>query len=713
MAQDPPRTYDQGYPHDGTGQQPAAGQDHQQQQGWYQPQTDQPADQWTAAQQQPYQAGADQQAWQQGADQQAWQQQTAAWDPQTAQAYQQQAYQQQGYDQQAYQQQAGQQGYDQQTGQQQAYEQQTSQQGYYAGGYEQIPQQQTGDPYQANAGYTDPYAAYGASSTGTADAYAQITPEPSLYAPADQAQDSWQTQQQEMPTVGFPDTSGRGTAFPGGPDGSPEAGSVGTLSPYVVTRDDRYGDDRDDTDGNGPAGRRSIADRARAAATAVVSADHGPGRRTLLIRAGAGAAALAVLVTAAVLVTGGDDGEKSGGGGSDSAAARTYTVAHAKAWAAKPAAGAPASADDTLAGSWITADAVVRADGTGVQAYALADGKPTWSVTAPSQGAAPCGLSPTVNTAGLGGVLFRNGSDPKSPCTVLAAVDTKTGKTAWTKNLSDTKDGYDAKVSVLDDKVVAVGEDKAFAWAAADGKDLWQYTGQGKFCSLSGGASGATVVLHSSCADSTPTDQAVALNAADGKVKWWRGLNNKPKTVTVLSAEPAVVATTGEKPADDRIFAWGTAGDPAAEIPVTGDAGRLDVGRGTFDTAPTVFFHQNTMVAALGPADGVGPATSVTAYDLATGKPTWTTAVAEKRKSRAVGLDGGGLLLAVDERLDQPAHISRFALVGGQETQGGAFPLGTGSLLTAGRLLSADGKVVVLPEHSANFGSATAFQAKG
>ncbi|MCU7822256.1 PQQ-like beta-propeller repeat protein [Kitasatospora sp. DSM 101779] len=702
MAQDPPRTYDQGYPHDGTGQQPTAGQDYQQQ-GWYQPQPDQPADPWAAAQQQqPYQAGPDQQTWQQGADQQAWQQQTAAWDPtQTAQAYQQQAYDPQAYQQQAYQQQ----GYQQQTGQQQGYDQQ----GYYAGGYEQIPQQ-TGDPHQANAAYTDPYAAYGASSTGTADPYAQITTESSPYAPADPAYDGWQTQQPEMPTVGFPDTGGQGTATPAE---DPEATSAATLSPYVVTRDDKYRDDyRDDADGGDAGGRRSITDRARAAATAVVSADHGPGRRTLLIRAGAGAAALAVLVTAAVLVTGGDDGDKSGGG-EDSAAARTYTVAHAKAWAAKPTAGSAASADDTLAGSWVTADAVVRADGNGVQAYALADGKPTWSVTAPSQGAAPCGLSPSVNTAGLGGVLFRTGSDPKSPCTVLAAVDTKTGKTAWTKNLSDTKDGYDAKVSVLDDKVVAVGEDKAFAWAAADGKDLWQYTGQGKFCSLSGGASGATVVLHSSCADSTPTDQAVALNAADGKVKWWRGLNNKPKTVTVLSAEPAVVATTGEKPTDDRIFAWGTSGDPAAEIPVTGDAGRLDVGRGTFDTAPTVFFHQNTMVAALGPADGVGAATSVTAYDLATGKPTWTTAIAEKRKSRAVGLDGGGLLLAVDERLDQPAHISRFALAGGQETQGGAFPQGIGSLLTAGRVLSADGKVVVLPEHSANYGTATAFQAKG
>ncbi|MFD9130321.1 PQQ-binding-like beta-propeller repeat protein, partial [Kitasatospora sp. NPDC059571] len=393
---------------------------------------------------------------------------------------------------------------------------------------------------------------------------------------------------------------------------------------------------------------------------------------------------------------------------------RRVRWAHAKAWAATTdgASAAPAAADDTLVGSWLTANTVVRADGAGVRAYALADGKPAWSVSAPAPGAVPCGLSPTVGSTGLGGVLFRTGADAKSPCTLLAAVDTATGKAAWTKTLSDTKDAYAAHVSVVGDKVIAVGDDKVSAWAAADGKDLWQYGGPGKFCSLSGGASGATVLLHSNCADSAPADQAVALNAADGKLKWWRGLNNQPKTVTVLSAEPAVVATTGAQAADDRIFAWGANGDPAAEIPVAGPAGRLDTGRGTFDPAPTVYFHDHTMVTTLGPPEG-GMSTAVTAYDLTTGKPQWTTAIAEKRKARAVGLEAEtGLLLAVDERLDQPAHISRFALAGGQETQGGAFPTGTGSLLSTGRVLSG-AKVVVLPEHAANFGSVTAFQAKG
>ncbi|WP_345290730.1 PQQ-binding-like beta-propeller repeat protein, partial [Kitasatospora albolonga] len=196
--------------------------------------------------------------------------------------------------------------------------------------------------------------------------------------------------------------------------------------------------------------------------------------------------------------------------------------------------------------------------------------------TAPS----PAALSPTVNSDGLGAALFRTSADPKSPCTLLAAVDTKTGKNAWTKPVSDAKDNYTAHAAVLADRIVVVGDDRAAAWAAADGKDLWAYAGQGQFCTLSGTAAGNRVLLHSTCADSNPNDQAVALNAADGKVHWWRGLNNQPKTVTVLSAEPAVVLTTGGAPADDRIFAWGDSGDPATEIPLSTDGGRLEATRG-------------------------------------------------------------------------------------------------------------------------------------
>ncbi|MDH6129467.1 PQQ-binding-like beta-propeller repeat protein [Kitasatospora sp. GP82] len=458
-------------------------------------------------------------------------------------------------------------------------------------------------------------------------------------------------------------------------------------------------------------GKGSLVDRAKSAVAAVVSAEHGPDKRTLAIRAGAGAAAVAVLITAAVLATGGSGGGSSAGGGAteDPAAAKAFAVAHAKAWTAQPASAGATAADDTLVGSWLLSDAVVRADSTGLHAYALADGKPTWTATPPAQGAAACDLSPTVNSDGIGAALFRPQADPKSPCTLLAAIDTKTGKTVWTKTLSD-KDTYAAQVALTGDKVIAVGDDKAAAWTAADGKDVWQYTGQGKFCTLSGSASGGTVLLNSGCVDSNPNSQAVALNAADGKVKWWRGLNNNPKAVTVLSAEPAVIATTGDKPTDDRVFAWGANGDPTAEIPVSGDAGRLDVARGTFSATPSVFFQDHTLVTTLTPT-APGPVT-VTAYDLNSGKSLWKTPASEKGTARAVGIDNGALMLAVDERLDQPAHLSRLALTGGQESTGGAYPQGTGSLLTSGRVLIGGDKVVTVPEHSANFGTATAFQAK-
>ncbi|MFJ8434419.1 PQQ-binding-like beta-propeller repeat protein [Kitasatospora sp. NPDC094019] len=455
------------------------------------------------------------------------------------------------------------------------------------------------------------------------------------------------------------------------------------------------------------AGRSGLAARARAAAGAVVAAEHTPGRRALLVRTGAGVAALGVLVAAGLMVG------LEGGGSADNATGGEpgFTVAHTRTWAAGAVTAQPGG-DDTLVGSWLLAGAVVRADATGVRAYDLTDGRATWSLEPPAAGAVPCGLSPTVNLTGLGAVLFRPRADPKSPCSLVAAVDTGTGRTAWTKSLSDAKGAYGATVGVTDDKVIAVGDSHAVAWEATGGTDLWQYTGQGKFCTLSGGASGGTVLVASSCADSTPVDQAVALNAVDGKVTWSRPLDNRPRTATVLSVEPPVVLTTGEKPEDDRVLAWGANGDPATEIPVAGAGGRLDAAHGMFSAAPGAFFQDRTMITTVAPANGAGGSVAVVGYDLDSGKQRWRTTAREKGAARAVAVDGGALVLAVDERLDQPAHLSRFALGDGRQTVGGNFPPGTGSLLVSGRVLIGGGRVVAVPEHSTNFGTATAYRAQ-
>ncbi|RKE21849.1 PQQ-binding-like beta-propeller repeat protein [Streptomyces sp. TLI_171] len=628
-----------------------------------------------------------------------------------------------GYDQQPWYPQPQQQPY----GEQQAYEQQfPQQQGYQdpqaygypqqqPGGYvDPAAQQYYGEPYGQQVyeqqqfpqqqGYQDPQAYTDQQLYGDPSVYGYPQPQTGLYAPAEPGPSPFDLPQPDFePAVPAPDPApATASDYPQTSDVDPFApGADGTSIPLVDPDADGSSDARPAAGG--------FAARARAA---VLSGQGAPSRRGLAIRVGAGVAALAVLVTAGILATSGDDEKPA-----DTAAKGTtqnIAVAHTKAWtaAADPAAAGAQGADDTLVGSWLLADAVVRADATGVRAYGLADGKPTWTLAPPADGAVPCGLSPTVNGSGLGAVVYRPAADPNSPCSTAVAVDTKAGQAVWSKTLSDAKEKYATHVSVTDDKVIAIGDDKAAAWMATDGAEAWQYGGQGKYCSLSGGAGPGTVLLHSNCADSTPADQAVALNVADGKVKYWRGLNNQPKTVTVLSAEPAVVLTTGNQPADDRVFAWGAEGDPAVEIPVAVEGGgRLDASHGAFSAVPGVYFQGSSMFAAVVPDTGGNP-TAIAAYDLATGKAQWRTPIAEKAKARPVGADSGGLLVAVDERSGQPAHLSRFALAGGQETQGGAFPQGTGSLLSAGRVHSTAGHLVAVPEHAANFGIATGFTSK-
>ncbi|MFB7945322.1 PQQ-binding-like beta-propeller repeat protein [Kitasatospora phosalacinea] len=596
-------------------------------------------------------------------------------------------------------------GYPEQQAQPQAYGY-PEQQAYGQYGRQTFPQQQAyADPQQAygypqQTGYQDPSAQQPYPPAEPAPSPFDLPQQPQHQPQQPYAQPTAAAEAATAPGSGpvtatdYPHTSAEDPFAPGGEGVSGLAATAGDTAP-----------------GRERPAPRGFAAKARAA---VLSGEGAPSRRALAVRVGAGAAALAVLVTAGVLAVSDEDEDrpagKAAGGGS-----QNISVAHTKAWAAAADQGTAGAqgADDTLVGSWLLADAVVRADGTGVHAYALADGKPTWTLQAPADGAVPCGLSPAVNASGLGAVVYRAAADPKSPCSTVAAVDSKSGQAVWTKLLSDTKDSYTTHVAVTDDKVLAVGEDKAYAWGAADGAEAWQYSGQGKYCRLSGNAGASVVLLHSHCADSTPADQAVALNVSDGKVKYWRGLNNQPTMVTVLSAEPAVVLTTTANPADARVFAWGAEGDPAAEIPLAVEGGgRLDVDSGSFATVPGTYFQGTTMFAAVVPESGGNP-TSVAAYDLATGKQQWRTPIAEKGKARPVGVDADGLVVAVDERADQPAHLSRFALSGGQETQGGAFPQGTGSLLSAGRVHTSAGNLLAVPEHASNYGIATAFTNKG
>jgi hypothetical protein len=452
---------------------------------------------------------------------------------------------------------------------------------------------------------------------------------------------------------------------------------------------------------------------------------RGPGvnRKSYLTRLAVGGVALLILAGGGYLVAGGGSGGAKSGNGPAAQSQADIGLNHSKAWAAPAAAGATSATggggsgagNDGLLGAWVTADAVVRGDGEGVTAYASTDGHKLWTVSAPSSGAVPCAMSPSVNSSGVGGVLFQSQPGNGRACDLLSAVDTASGQTRWKAQLSSSggADGG-ASVMVTDSRVVAVSANAAVGFDAAGGKQQWTYSGPGKYCALSGNGDSTSLLLQSTCADTSPKQQAISLDPASGKMRWWRGLPQSASSYTVLSATPAVVSVHMSDPTQDTILSFSDKGDSQGTIPVSQSGGALDSTHGTFDPDPALFFSGTTMVAAVNPppqsaSAASGPST-IAAYSLVSGKELWRTTAHEKGVAVPVGINGPAAVVATDERVGQPARLSNFDLTSGAETVGGTFPQGTGSLLGSGRVVLHGSLVVALPEFTGSYNtSATAW----
>ncbi|WP_037604944.1 outer membrane protein assembly factor BamB family protein [Streptacidiphilus rugosus] len=654
--------------------------------------------------QQPYDAYGQQQydysgyGTEQQPQQQYWAQpeQGGGYDPATA--YDPAAYQQQGYEQQSYQPQYQATGYEQQPYADPTYgsfPEQTS-------GYEQQP------GYEQSQGYDQQYydpAAYQQQQYYDPQQYAAAYYEQQT-APAEQA--PWSGEPGESDESGATAVA----AVPAQPS-APEQEST-PAGATAVGRSEAAGGDR----GTGGAGLRArVTDAAMG---------RGPGvnRKSYVTRLAVGGGALVVLAGAAYFVAGNGSGGSQPGGGAKASQA-DIGVNHTKAWAAPADAGASTGAggaaagtsNDGLIGSWLLAGSVVRGDGEGVTAYAAADGHKLWSVAPPAAGAVPCAVSPDVNSAGIGAVVFQAKPGTGQACNTLVAVDTATGASKWNAKLPTTTGagGFASSVMVDDTRVVAVTDSAAVGYDMT-GKQSWSYAGPGKYCALAGNGDGTALLLQSTCADTTVKQQAISLDPGTGKLRWWRGLPQAAASYTVLSASPAVVSVHMSDPTKDTLVSFTDKGDPQAAIPVAQTGGTLDSTHGSFDPDPELYFTPTTLVAAVEPsaqsaAAASGP-TVIAAYNLVDGKELWRTTAQEKGVAAPVGIDGTTMIVATDERVGQPARLSHFDLTTGKETVGGTFPQGTGSLLGSGRVLFRASMVVALPEFTGSYNtSVTAWKA--
>ncbi|WP_034090537.1 outer membrane protein assembly factor BamB family protein [Streptacidiphilus albus] len=638
-------------------------------------------------------------------------------------------------------------------------------------GYEQ--QQPAPQPQQEQQqyGYTD-YSGYDGRAAGYADypaqpgdPYAQQYPAP--YPPEPYAQEYPQQQYAQEyaqdyaqqyaeqfaaqypaapDTTGTPDPASGGIAAEAGPAADlaadptdPELGAAAAAPSGAVAsgagRASRRGGRGRGTapgeaaaaDGSGRlagAGSDSGAEGFNLARLLAVATGRAPGtdRKVFLTRAVLGATALVVLCVAGYAVAGGGSGPKHSPAPGVPAQADLST-GHTKSWAAPADTGAT-NGNDGLVGSWLLSSAVVRGDGMGVTAYNATSGSPLWTVAPPSAGAVPCAMSQSVGSTGIGAVLYQAGAGAKQACNEIVAVDTTTGKQAWTAQLTTASQLTTSSVAVEGTQVVAVGSTGAIGFNAGTGKQSWTYGGPGKYCALTGNATGSVLLLQSTCADSNPKQQLLSVSADTGKVAWWRGLPENAASYTVLSANPAVVSVHMATSAQDTVLSFSATGDSQATIPVAQTGGQLDDVDGSFAPVPALFFQGNTMIAELSPTTTGGattPSTStgapgaatavtgsglVSAFDLVSGKPLWQNAPIEKGQTSLVGLDGASAVVATEERIGQPARLSHFDLGTGKETAGGSFPQATGSLLTSGRVLYQGNQVFTLPQFTSTYSTA-------
>ncbi|AXK32863.1 hypothetical protein DVA86_09585 [Streptomyces armeniacus] len=123
---------------------------------------------------------------------------------------------------------------------------------------------------------------------------------------------------------------------------------------------------------------------------------------------------------------------------------------------------------------WLTDDTVTlhEPESGALHGYDAGSGRHRWKLTPPTGAGRVCDTSGEVNGQGVGGVVFAAGDEGE--CTLAAAVDSRTGRVLWSRQLGEQQgDGPNAGVSVSEKALTVTGRcDELRRMRLADGKPL-------------------------------------------------------------------------------------------------------------------------------------------------------------------------------------------------------------------------------------------------
>ncbi|GAB2623669.1 hypothetical protein GCM10027168_64590 [Streptomyces capparidis] len=362
-----------------------------------------------------------------------------------------------------------------------------------------------------------------------------------------------------------------------------------------------------------------------------------------------------------------------------------------------------ANGDDSLAtaiGHWFAGGNFVFGDETGITAYDLKTGQEKWTAQAPENGAKPCAMSEEVGDDGKAAVLYRPAkAESYAPCTLLAVLDTATGKKVWSHNLrpgAESGRGDSVSVDAKNNRVFAITAEMVFSYSLDTGKKNWDAGGD-EDCDLSGRTAPTAIVVEQTCFDEDKT-VIHSLNLDDGRKSLWTAdaPGDYSTDVAVLSASPAVtLINEGSAAARGYVNGYSDNGTPNPKIKMAQSFGNLPEADGLFDTAPRYRFSGTTMIATVGKGS-TGRNTTVAAFDLTTGQEKWHKQVGDaENAAQVLGFEGDSLVAARGGGYSGEGKLLGIALSDGTVTEGGDLPKNTVGTLEYNELVHHENLLVL------------------
>ena len=293
---------------------------------------------------------------------------------------------------------------------------------------------------------------------------------------------------------------------------------------------------------------------------------------------------------------------------------------------------------------WAAGPTLAITRGREVTGYDAETGETRWSVPLPGR---VCAAS-TRADGGRVAVQFGPGG---RRCDRIAAVDLKSGRKLWERPIPSTGRVREGQL-VIGGGVVAVDEvHVTAAFRLADGRPLWNRGGPGAGCAIDGFASGPALVAGLSCdGDRGKVRRVEGIDPGSGRSLWSYAAPPGYTVTKMLSSRPVVLGleqdgSDGER---SRYVVLNASGAQVTSIDV---AGRFSV-RCYQDPnrCNNVVVSDDSLYvrAIIGKVRDKEEKTfpPIASFDLATGRPKWSTKNPDGNHLFPIGMDGGRLIAA-------------------------------------------------------------------